>query len=352
MKSYAFMAAIVVWLVASCMMACRRQQEDAAPAESYALELPPHFPAPKYGFENNTVSPEGFELGRMLFYDPILSRDSSTSCSSCHQQFVAFAHSGHAKSHGIDNQFTLRNSPVLFNLAWQEEFFFDGGVNHIENISIAPITNPLEMDESLARVIYKLNRSERYREKFKRVFQKDTIDSQQMLRAMTQFIGTMVSADSKYDRHVTKTPSLSEEELEGLNLFTQKCGTCHEGPLFTDHSYRNNGLNATFINDTGREHITTLASDLGKFKVPTLRNIALSSPYMHDGSIKTLDQVLEHYRTGVVFSTTLDPLLDRGNGQYGIAMSDDEKQKIILFLHTLTDQTFITRSKFSDPFYP
>jgi len=340
----------MVWLMASFMMACRKQDEEFPQAESYALEAPPHFPQPMYVFQNNAVSKGGFELGRMLFYDPILSRDSSTSCGSCHQQFVAFAHSGHVKSHGIDNQFTLRNSPVIFNLAWQQDFFFDGGVNHIENISIAPITNPLEMDEKLARVVYKLNRSARYSQKFKDVFHKDSIDSQQLLRAMTQFIGTMVSANSKYDRYFTKTTSLSEEELEGLSLFNQKCATCHSGNLFTDYSYRNNGLSAKFTNDTGREHVTTLASDLGKFKVPTLRNIALSLPYMHDGSIKTLDEVLEHYRTGIVYSVTLDPMFDQGNGVYSIPMTDTEKQKIIAFLNTLTDHSYVTNPKFSDPF--
>ncbi len=350
MKFYTLMVTMMVWLFASFMIACRKENEEVPQADSYRLEVPPHFPQPKYVFENNTVSKAGFELGRMLFYDPILSLDSSTSCGSCHQNFVAFAHSGHVKSHGIDNQFTLRNSPVIFNLAWQSEFFFDGGVNHIENISTAPITNSLEMDETLAHVVYKLNRSSRYKLKFKNVFNKDSIDSQQLLRAMTQFIGTMVSANSKYDKHLTKTPSLTEEELEGLSLFTQKCASCHSGNLFSDFSYRNNGLSATFTNDTGREHVTTLASDLGKFKVPTLRNIALSLPYMHDGSIKTLDDVLEHYRTGIVHSATLDPLFDQGNGVYAIPMTDSEKQKIIAFLNTLTDHTFVTNPKFSDPF--
>lgn len=350
MKKNAFILLIVTTCLMLLTSACKKHAEEPPQAQSYELEVPSHFPEPVYRFETNPVTQEGFELGRMLFYDPILSRDSSTSCSSCHQQFVAFAHSDHALSHGIDNQLTTRNSPALYNLAWQKEFFWDGGVNHIENISIAPITNSLEMDETIAHVIYKLNRSKRYQEPFQKVFGKDTIDSQQMLKAITQFIGTMVSADSKYDQHVTQSPSFTQEELEGMTLFKEKCSTCHSGNLFTDLSYRNNGLNTSFTKDTGREHITTLASDMGKFKVPSLRNVALTYPYMHDGSIKTLEDVLEHYRTGVKYSATLDPLFDKGDGSYGIIMSDEEKEKIIIFLHTLTDQKFITNEKFADPF--
>ncbi len=350
MRKYTIIASIMIWLLASFMVACRKTDEGGPRVEQYQLEVPSHFPEPVYVFDNNPVTKEGFELGRMLFYDPILSRDSSTSCASCHQQFVAFAHSGHAKSHGIDNNFTLRNSPAIYNLAWQKEFFWDGGVNHIENISIAPITNPLEMGETLSHVVYKLNRSSRYKDRFRQVFMKDTINSQQLLKAITLFIGTMVSAHSKYDQSLRKKVSLSKEEKEGLKLFTQKCGPCHTGNLFTDFSFRNNGLSATHANDTGREHITTLSSDIGKFKVPSLRNVGISSPYMHDGSIYSLEEVVEHYRSGVVYSNTLDPLLNKGDGTYGISMTDEEKQKIIAFLHTLTDHTFITNPKFSDPF--
>jgi cytochrome c peroxidase len=343
---------VFLWIgSAAVFVSCKEAKEPLLPnALYYVFNAPAHFPTPVYDFKNNPISKEGFEVGRLLFYDPVLSRDSTVSCASCHQQFVAFAHSGHAKSHGIDNQVTLRNSPGLFNMAWQKDFFWDGGVNHLELVPLAPIANPLEMDESLAKVIYKLNRSRRYSDLFQKAFGKDTIDSQQLLYALTQFNGLMVSADSKYDRYRTQKEILSAMEQEGLQLFTQKCAACHSGELFTDLSFRNNGLNTSFTNDTGRGHITTLSSDIGKFKVPSLRNVELTSPYMHDGRFSTLEEVLDHYSKGVKASPTLDPLLDKGNGTYGIALSAAEKQKIILFLNTLTDHSFLTDPRFTNPF--
>ena len=342
---------LLLWLGSSVLFSCKDAKEPLIPESVwYEFDAPAHFPTPVYNFENNAITKEGFELGRMLFYDPVLSRDSTVSCSSCHQQFVAFAHSGHAKSHGIDNHVTLRNSPGLFNLAWQEDFFWDGGVSHIEFVPLAPIANPLEMDESIERVVYKLNRSNRYKGLFQKAFGTDSADSQQILYALTQFNGLMISDQSRYDKYRTGKEKLSEEELEGLTLFTEKCSSCHSGELFTDHSFRNNGLNTSFTNDSGREHITTLSSDIGKFKVPSLRNVELTSPYMHDGRFTTLENVLDHYASGVKSSATLDPLLDKGDGSYGIALTDDGKQKIILFLKTLTDQSFITDPRFSNPF--
>lgn len=316
----------------------------------YEFETPKNFPTPTYDFKGNEITKEGFELGRLLFYDPVLSRDSTVSCSSCHQQFVAFAHSGHAKSHGIDNQVTLRNSIGLFNLAWKMNFFWDGGVDHIELIPLAPISNPLEMDEKMSTVVYKLNRSGRYKGLFQKAFGKDTVDSQQILKALTQFNGLMISNQSKYDKYRTQDEILNEDELQGLSLFTTKCSSCHNGELFTDELFRNNGLSETFTNDTGRERITTSSSDIGKFKVPSLRNVELTSPYMHDGRFTTLEKVLDHYSTGVRNSSTLDPLLVKGDGTYGIPLTEDEKQKIILFLNTLTDHSFITDPRFTNPF--
>lgn len=333
------------------LWSCKEAKEPIQPqALDYAFDAPAHFPTPEYDFEGNPITKEGFQLGRLLFYDPVLSRDSTVSCGSCHQQFVAFAHSGHAKSHGIDNHVTLRNSPGLFNLPWQKEFFWDGGVAHIELVPLAPISNPLEMDESMRRVVYKLNRSSRYKGLFQKAFGKDTVDSQQILKALTQFNGLMISAESRYDRYRTRGQILENDELAGLSLFTSKCSSCHSGELFTDLSFRNNGLNTTFTNDTGREHTTTLSSDIGKFKVPSLRNVELTAPYMHDGKFLTLENVLDHYDHGVKHSATLDPLLIKGEGTYGIQLTEEEKQKIILFLKTLTDHSFITDPRFSNPF--
>ncbi len=330
--------------------ACKKEaMELPQPVVLHRFVAPDYFPTPVYTFADNPLVSEGFELGRKLFYDPVLSRDSTVSCSSCHQQFVAFAHSGHALSHGIDNQLTSRNSIGMFNLAWQKEFFWDGGVVNLENVPIIAIQNPLEMDEELSVILSKLNRNAQYRQAFKTVFHKDTIDSRQLLKALTQFMGVMVSADSKYDMYKRGEQALTTDELKGLQLMRQKCTPCHDGELFTDLSFRNNGLNAAFSKDSGRAHITGLAADAGKFKVPSLRNIALTEPYMHDGKLKSLEDVLEHYRSGVKKSATLDPVLET-QVVPGIPITEEEKQNIILFLQTLTDQSFISDPKFSDPF--
>lgn len=317
---------------------------------NYQFEPPAHFPQPVFNFAANPVTAKGFELGRMLFFDPVLSRDSTVSCGSCHQQFVAFAHSDHARSHGIDNQLTFRNAIGIYNIAWKDEFFWDGGVSHIELIPLAPIADPREMDADIAKVIRRLNISPMYSKLFKEAFGKDSVDSKQLLQAITQFNGMMISSNSKYDLFVTNKTTLNKPELDGLAIFTQKCGSCHGGVLQTDNSYRNNGLNRTFMSDTGRERITTLKSDIGKFNVPSLRNVALTAPYMHDGRFATLERVLEHYNSGMHKSLTLDSAFYRTDGTYGITLSETEKQNIIAFLKTLTDDTLSTIPDFQTLF--
>ncbi|MGR6086792.1 MAG: cytochrome-c peroxidase [Arcticibacter sp.] len=320
--------------------------EEPQPQAPIVFQIPSGFPAPVYDFNNNEVNRTRFELGRKLFYDPILSRDNSISCGSCHQQAGAFAHIDHRVSHGIDNLNGIRNSPALFNLAWHNSFFWDGGVNHIEVQPISPIVNPVEMDETLANVVNKLRANNNYRNLFRDAYGSDSITSQMMLKALAQFMSLLVSADSKYDKYVRGESGgqLSSQELNGLNLFRQKCATCHTEPLFTDLSFRNNGLDSTFQDDPGRALITQSAADSGKFKVPSLRNIEVSYPYMHDGSLNTLDKVLDHYINGVKSSSTLDPVLTGG-----IPLTAQDKSDIISFLRTLTDNKFLTNSEFADP---
>jgi cytochrome c peroxidase len=202
------------------------------------------------------------------------------------------------------------------------------------------------MDETLANVVQKLQSSSTYRTLFRDAYGSDSITSQMMLKAMSQFMALLISADSKYDKYIRGESggTLTAQELSGLNLFRQKCGSCHVEPLFTDLTFRNNGLDSVFVDDPGRALITQSPADSGKFKVPSLRNVELSFPYMHDGSINTLDKVLNHYSTGVKNSTTLDPLL---NG--GIQLTTQEKADIISFLRTLTDHKFVTNKEFADP---
>jgi len=318
--------------------------------EPLKITLPANFPAPLYTFKNNPPTKEGFELGRKLFYDGLLSRTGTISCGSCHQQDAAFIQADHDLSHGVDDQLGRRNSLPVFNALFKKTFFWDGGVPNLELVPVNPLENPLEMDEKLDNVIHKLNNSPVYRALFKKAFDVDTIASREFLYAFAQFMGAMVSANSRYDKFIRKEGvQLTVEELDGLTLFKQKCSSCHATDLFTDGTYRNNGLKNDFSSDKGREEVTLNPSDRGKFKVPSLRNVEYTGPYMHDGSLETLEEVLEQYNSGVKVSATLDPLLQQNIEKPSIPLSKEEQRKIILFLKTLTDQEFLHDKRFSEP---
>lgn len=305
------------------------------------LQVPPGWPAPRYDFSGNPVTAAGFALGRQLFYDPILSRDGSVACGSCHQQFAAFAHLDHRVSHGIGGINGKRNTPALFNLAWQPELMWDGAVHHLELQPVAPISNPLEMGSSVALAVDKLRGDAHYPALFARAFGSPGIDSQRLLRALAQFTGTLVSADSRYDRYVRGEAQFTPQERAGLATFRARCAACHREPLFTDFSYRNNGLDAA-PQDAGRAAVSGRAEDYGRFRVPSLRNVALTAPYMHDGRYDTLAQVLDHYASGIQHSPTLDPLLGQG-----LPLSADERAGLLAFLDTLTDDHFIHDPRFA-----
>ncbi len=321
---------------------------EPLPVSGLVEVVPEGWPLPKYTFSVNTLSEEKFALGRALFYEPMLSADNSVSCGSCHQQFAAFANADHAVSHGINDLVGTRNSPGIFNLAWHPYFMHDGGINHIEVQPLGPITNTLEMGADINPVIVKLQASSRYRDLFKKAYGSDTVNTQKMFRAMAQFMGLMYSYNSKYDyyKRQENNETLSDAELRGYNLFISKCSSCHTEPLFSDFAFRNNGLPVNvFVKDSGRAHITGLPGDRYKFKTPSLRNIAKTAPYMHDGRFTTLQQCLDHYTNGVTNLTNLDPLLQNN----GVQLSANDKQDIIAFLQTLTDYKFLGDKRFSDP---
>jgi cytochrome c peroxidase len=323
--------------------------EDMSPSNPYVFQRPENFPDAVYSFENNAVTQEGFELGRSLFYDPILSLDNTISCANCHQQAVAFSDPVHRFSKGVGDKSGFRNAPAIQNMAFQSDFFWDGGVKHLDFVPINAITSEIEMGETLAHVVEKLQRNENYRKKFANTFGAPEIDSQQILHALSQFMNLMVSANSRYDKYIRKEGEmLTASELEGLKLFESKCSACHATDLFTDGSFRNNGLDATFEKDKGRERITEDTGDRGRFKVPSLRNVELTAPYMHDGRFNTLEKVLDHYTEGVVDSETLDPLL-KTEMLPGMTINEEEKHKIIDFLKTLTDREFVQDKRFSRP---
>lgn len=347
MKKLLVSALLLLFLSIIWFSGCKKDNVDPREYLPVSLSTPPGWPQPNYKFENNPLTSEGFKLGRKLFYDVRLSRDYSTSCGSCHQQFSAFAHLAHDVSHGIDNKLGSRNSPGLANVAWLPSFFWDGGVNHIEVQPIAPIENPVEMDLKFSEAVARVAADPIYRKQFEKAFGSDQVTSQLILRAMAQFMGAMVSSDSKYDKVIRNSANVSftAAEQRGLNIFRQQCATCHKEPLFTDFTFRNNGLQPkTGVNDSGRAHITLDAFDLYKFKVPSLRNVAVTAPYMHDGRIATLEDAVEHYRTGIFLSPTIDPIV-----QSGLRFSDGDKADIVSFLLTLTDSTFLKNPIFADP---
>ncbi len=331
---------------------CRKDDPPAIQkGENYTFQVPAHFPEPVYRFEQNPVSEAGFTLGRRLFFDPIMSRDQTISCGSCHQPFAAFSQFGHNVSHGVKDRLGVRNSPGLFNLNWHTSFFWDGGVNHIENQPANPITNPLEMDETLEGIVGKLRSSAEYPQLFQQAFGDTLISTQRIFRSLAQFMGLMVSADAKYDKVARGAAGVAFTEVEqsGLNVFREKCVQCHTEPLFSDFSFRNNGLallpNTQGEVDLGRGVIEP--NDSGsyyRFKVPSLRNLKYTQPYMHDGRFTTIDEVLDHYSNGIHVTLNLDPLL-----QTGLSLSTAEKSALKAFLETLNDETFVKDPRFQEP---
>ncbi len=337
-----FWLSLLTFLFLSC-----KKKEEFTPVEvsktAFSFTKPEGFPNPHYTFPNNPLSKEGFELGRFLFYDPILSVDSSRSCNSCHAQAHAFADHNIPLSKGVHNIFGTRNAPALSNLAWSTSFMWDGGVNHIEVQPLVPIQSAHEMGETILNVVYKLNKSSFYKTKFKQAFNVDTITDQKVLHALAQFTGMLVSANSKYDQYRAGKVAFTDEESKGYKLFKNNCAICHTEPLFTDYSFRNSGLESEII-DNGRERVSQDVEDKGKFKVPSLRNIEYTYPYMHDGRFMNLEQVLEFKVNGIKDSPTLDPFLKKG-----IKLSKEEQNSVIAFLKTLTDFEYIGNPKFAEP---
>jgi len=346
MKRFLLIAAAT--LVAA---SCNSNDEDYVPIdegnERLVFTVPANFPAPAQDIELNYPTQKGFELGRRLFYDGRLSADGTIACAFCHEQPTAFTHHGHDFSHGIGNQIGFRNTPAIQNMLFQSEYFYDGASNSLEMLSIVPIHNPVEMDETLESIAAKLKNDPAYVKLFRQAFDSE-VTSGNILKALGQFMTMMVSANSRYDKYVRNEPGgiLSQQELQGRSLFAQNCAACHATDLFTDSSFRNNGLLPNpNLNDKGREIVTGFSADRYKFKVPSLRNVALTAPYMHDGRFGSLQSVLNFYSSGVQPSATLDPLLNH-NGVLGIPLTQQEKEALIAFLKTLTDEEYINNPLF------
>lgn len=316
--------------------------------EAYNLEFPSYFSEMTFDQSVNPITKNGVELGRKLFYEGRLSRNNTISCGFCHIQENAFTHHGHTVSHGVDDRIGIRNAPAIQNMAFLKRYMWDGVIHNLNEQPIIPITDANEMDSSMPEVISKLSADSKYKKLFKSVYGDESITGEMVLKALSQFMATMISADSKYDRFRQGKENLTSEEIQGMNLFQQKCASCHSGELFTDESFRNTGMYYnTQFKDAGRYRVTLDQNDWMKFRVPSLRNIEYTAPYMHDGRFYTLNAVLNFYSDNVEDNPNLDPQLKQ-NGHIGIAMNDQEKIFIIAFLKTLSDKNFISNPKFAE----
>ncbi|WP_299823801.1 cytochrome c peroxidase [uncultured Pontibacter sp.] len=344
-QKYTLLAYAGLLLLAGCD---KSGQDVAAPAaEKYVFSIPANLAASVPTPERNPTTKEGILLGRMLFYDPVLSKNGNVSCATCHQPDKAFTDGKALSTAGVSGKPLLRHVPTLANVAWMQGLFWDDGAKDLESLSFGPLTHPDEMGQNLKELARKLQQHAKYPAMFRKAFGTDSITSAAIGRALAQFQRTLISGNSRYDKYIRNEAgsSLTALELNGLVLFKEHCSSCHTSDFFTDNQYHNNGLDAAYSDaneamEYGRGRITHAPEDIGKYKTPTLRNIALTAPYMHDGRFTTLEQVLEHYASGVIASATLAPELQKQE-RLGIPLTQAEKESIIQFLGTLTDEEFV-----------
>jgi len=335
-------AILLSWMCLTFVIACKKEA-PIAPASPQTLVLPEHFPQSIYSIGAFSPDARKVAIGRRLFYDPILSLDSTIHCGSCHKQQEGFADQGAAVSTGIFGRTGLRNSPTLANLIWKPLYMMDGGVLSLDLQPIAPITDSHEMGLPLADLVNRLKQNTSYSDAFNSAFDEDNINSQKILVCLAQFMATMISSNSPFDRYILGNSSaLSSQEKQGLDVFQRHCASCHSGVITSDFSFRHNGL-APNASDSGRQRITGLESDRGKFMVPTLRNISRTSPYMHDGRFSSLEEVLLHY------SQPANPALADELIGNGISLSASEQVSIIAFLNALEDPYFLNNLDLGPP---
>ncbi len=351
------------------LMGCQHE-EDPIPVTGpigtpLTVQIPANFPQMPIP-EDNPFTVEGVELGRYLFYDERLSGNNMMSCASCHSPQVAFTDDGNQFSTGIDGVQGTRNAMALINLAWDTRYFWDGRVLTLEDQILRPVTDPIEMHETWPSAMAKIQADPVYPPMFEAAFGTDQVDSLLVAKAVAQFLRTMISGNSPFDRFQRGEGLLDVDaqlgilltQLEGgdpaLNLGGQwgaDCFHCHPhgGGRMTDGQLHNNGLDSVFT-DLGAGGITGSPEDMGRFKTPTLRNVALTAPYMHDGRFQTLEEVIEHYNSGGHESPTVDVFMKYTQG--GLQLTPEKKQQLIAFLNSLTDMDFVNNPAFQDPGEP
>jgi cytochrome c peroxidase len=359
---------LTVLIVLAALSSCRPEKNPDGgngpghQATPYTLQIPANFP-PMTIPADNPMTVEGVKLGRHLFYEERLSGDNTMSCATCHGQAFAFSDHGNRFSTGIDGIQGTRNSMVLQNLGWEQRFFWDGRAQTLEQQILMPVEDPIEMHETWPNAVAKLQADPGYQELYLAAFGSTTVTRERTAKAIAQFLRTLISGNSKFDRFMRGEEPLTPDEQLGF-LLTQMeggdpalglggqwgadCFHCHPhgGGRFTDGSMQNNGLDSEFT-DLGFGAVTGQPFDRGKFKVPSLRNAAVSGPYMHDGRFATLQEVIEHYNSGGHPSTTISPFMKFTQG--GLQLSAEKKAQLLAFLNTLTDHEFLSNPDFSDP---
>lgn len=319
------------------MASCRK--DDTPQDNPVYPDIPAGFTTPDIPADNQFTE-KRIELGKMLFFDKTLSRDSTIACASCHLNNLAFS-DDKPLSVGIYGQFGLRNAPPLFNLAWHNKFFKDGGVPTLELQVLAPLEDPREMGMTTAEVVDRIKVNPLYIDLARVAYDREP-DAFVLTRAIACYERTLISGNSRYDQYEYQgnTSALTEQEIRGMNLFESlNCRNCHSGFNFTDYSFRNNGLYEVYA-DSGRTRITLDPADRGKFKVASLRNVALTAPYMHDGSLQTLEEVIDHYNSGGSNHPNKDTSI------VPLHLTNQNKQDLVAFLNSLTDESFVSNQSF------
>jgi len=302
---------------------------------------------------DNPMTVEGVALGRKLFYEGLLSADGRMSCATCHMQEHGFAEPLQTSQGVFIDAIGSRNAMAIINLGWVKSgLFWDGRSATLEEQALEPVRNPIEMASSWPEVEAKLNAHAQYPQLFKQAYNVDYIDSLTVAKALAQFQRTLISGNSKFDRWYNRQEiQLSEQELRGFVLYTTEeadCFHCHGlGGFMTDHQYHNNGLDEQYT-DMGRYDVTGNPMDRARFRTPTLRNIEMTAPYMHDGRFFTLEEVVEHYSDHVKVSPTISPLMELV-GNNGAQLTQQQKEDLVAFLRTFTDHEFLNNPDFSDP---
>ena len=357
MKAYIAVIALLL-LIVSCNKTepFTHEYDDTPYTLTYSSNLSdPNLPS------DNPLTAEKISLGRMLFYDELLSSDGTVSCASCHLQENGFSDPNQF-SFGVNDAVGGRQAMAIFNMAWNTNgFFWDGRAELLRHQSILPIQDPLEMNETLPNVMLKLASNQNYRNHFKRAFGSEEINPEKISFALEAFMMSIISDDSKYDRYLLGTETLTDSEERGRELFFAEynpffpdesgadCAHCHSGNNFENDQYMNNGLDTdAMISDIGYEKVTNDANDKAKFKVTSLRNIEVTGPYMHDGRFTTLEEVIDHYNTGIQLSASVDPAIANTEST-GLMLDAQDKADLVNFLKTLTDNTYLNNEDYSDP---